>query len=273
MIIVFDIGNTNIKIGLFENDELVATLRMASSNKTSDEYWLLIKDMLAVKNLSARDVTGAVVSSVNPSLNYTFEHMIETYFGISPMTVGSGLKTGLNIKYDNPKELGADRVAGCVAAYRLYGAPCIVIDCGTATTFNVVTGDGELVGGAISFGLKAAAESLSASAARLPEVELAVPPKAVCKTTITNMQSGIIFGYSGMIESMVERIKHEMGGGDIKVIATGGISDVVNKCVDVIDVVDRTLTLRGLNIIYGLNSDNRRGKHGKPQDSKDTEKK
>ncbi|MCM1368608.1 MAG: type III pantothenate kinase [Roseburia sp.] len=253
MIIVFDIGNSNIKIGIFRGDELVDTLRMASSNKTGDEYWLLIKDMLKVKNMSVKDIDGAVIGSVNPNLNYTFEHMVESYFGFKPMTVGAGLKTGLNIRYDNPKELGADRVAGCVAAYKLYGAPCIVIDCGTATTFNVISRDGEFLGGAISFGLKSAAESLSSAAARLPEVELVTPKNAVGKTTITNMQSGIIYGYSGMIESMVKRIKAETGLSEAKVIATGGISDIVNKCVSVIDVVDRTLTLRGLNIIYKIN--------------------
>ncbi len=253
MVLVFDIGNTNIKMGVFRGDELTDTLRMASTNKTGDEYWLLVKDMLSVKGVSASDVAGAIISSVNPNLNYTFEHMIETYFGFKPLIVGSGLKTGLNIKYDNPRELGADRVAGCVAAYKLYGAPAIVIDCGTATTFNVITGDGELIGGAISFGLKSAAEALSASAARLPKVELAVPARAVGKTTITNMQSGIIFGYCGMVESMVKRLKAEAGLPDAKTIATGGISDIVNKCSDVIDIVDRTLTLRGLNIIYNIN--------------------
>lgn len=253
MILVFDIGNTNIKMGVFSGDELTDTLRMASANKTGDEYWLLIKDMLALKNICKSDIEGAIISSVNPNLNYTFEHMVENYFGFKPMTVGSGLKTGLNIKYDNPRELGGDRVAGCVGAYKLYGGPCIVIDCGTATTFNVVTADGVMLGGAISFGLKAASESLSASAAKLPKVELSVPSKAVGRTTISNMQSGIIFGYSGMIQSMVERIKRETGLLNARVIATGGISDVVNKCVDIIDVVDRTLTLRGLNIIYSLN--------------------
>ena len=253
MVIVFDIGNTNIKMGVFNGDELSDTLRMASANKTGDEYWLLIKDMLALKNISARDVEGVIISSVNPNLNYTFEHMVETYFGCKPMTVGSGIKTGLNVKYDNPRELGADRVAGCVAASMIYGAPCIVIDCGTATTFNVISADGELLGGAISFGLKAAAESLSSSAARLPKVELSAPKRAIGKTTITNMQSGIIYGYSGMIESMVARLKAEAGLPDAKVIATGGISDIVNRCVSVIDVVDRTLTLRGLNILYKLN--------------------
>lgn len=253
MVIVFDIGNTNIKMGVFDGDTLVDTLRMTSGNKTSDEYWLLIKDMLAVKNISASDVGGVIISSVNPNLNYTFDHMVETYFGFKPMTVGAGLKSGLNIKYDNPRELGGDRVAGCVGAYKLYGGPCIVIDCGTATTFNVVSGDGTLLGGAISFGLKSAAEALSQSAARLPKVELSVPKHAIGKTTITNMQSGIIYGYSGMVESMVARLKAESGFTDAKVIATGGISDIVNKCVNVIDVVDRTLTLRGLNIIYKLN--------------------
>ena len=257
MVIVFDIGNTNIKMGLFNGDELVHTLRLASSNKTGDEYWLLIKDMLAVKNVSVSELEGAVISSVNPNLNYTIEHMVQTYFGFKPMTVGAGLKTGMNIKYDNPKELGADRVAGCVAAYRLYGIPngkpCIMIDCGTATTFNVITERGELTGGAISFGLKSAADSLFAAAAKLPKVELAVPKSAIGRTTITNMQSGIIYGYSGMVESMVHRLKTEAGMQNAVIVATGGISDIVNKCVSVIAVVDRTLTLRGLNIIYKLN--------------------
>lgn len=254
MILVFDIGNTNIKMGVFRGDELVDTLRMASTNKTGDEFWLLIKDLLSVKNMSPRDVNGAIISSVNPNLNYTFEHMIESYFGFKPLTVGSGLKTGLNIKYDNPKELGADRVVNCVAAAKLYGTPCIVIDCGTATTFNVISENNELLGGAISFGLKAASESLSAAAARLPKVELCVPQKAIGKTTITNMQSGIIFGYSGMIESLVNRLKAEADLPNAKVIATGGISDIVKKCVNVIDIVDRTLTLRGLNIVYRMNT-------------------
>lgn len=253
MVVVFDIGNTNIKMGVFDGDDLEYTLRMASTNKTGDEYWLLIKDMLAVKSIGLNAIDGGIISSVNPNLNYTFEHMVETYFGFKPMTVGPGLKTGLNVKYKNPKELGADRVAGCVAATKLYGAPCIVIDCGTATTFNVISEDGELLGGAISFGLKAATEALSSAAAKLPEIELAVPTQAIGRTTIANMQSGVIFGYSGMIESMVARLKAEADIPNAKVIATGGISDIVNKCVSAIDVVDRTLTLRGLNILYKLN--------------------
>lgn len=257
MVIVFDIGNSNIKMGVFDGDELVDTLRLASGNKTGDEYWLLVKDMLGLKSISSDAADGVIISSVNPNLNYTFEHMVETYIGVKPMIVGAGLKTGLNIKYDNPKELGSDRVAGCVAAYRLYGAPCIVVDCGTATTFNVVSADGEILGGAISFGLKSAADALCASTARLPKVELCVPPSVVGKTTITNLQSGIVYGYAGMIESMIARIKRETGLAGAKVIATGGIADVVNMCGRVFDVVDRTLTLRGLNYIYKLNIDRR----------------
>lgn len=262
MIIVFDIGNTNIKLGLFKDDELIETLRLASGNKTGDEFWLLIRDMLSVKRIPIGDIEGAIISSVNPDIMYTFVHMIETYFGFKPMTVGSGLKTGLNIKYDNPKELGADRVADCVAAYRLYGAPCIVIDCGTATAFNVIAEGGEFLGGAISFGLKSAAASLSDAAARLPKVELTVPRHAICKTTITNMQSGIVYGYSGMIAAMVDRLKKEANLPDAKVIATGGISEIVNRCTDVIDVVDRTLTLRGLNFIYRLNATGKKQANG-----------
>ncbi len=263
MVIVFDIGNSNIKMGVFDGDELIDTLRLASGNKTGDEYWLLIKDMLGLKNIKANDVTGAIISSVSPNLNYTFEHMVETYLGVKPMIVGAGLKTGVSIRYDNPKELGSDRVADCVAAHRLYGGPCIVVDCGTATTFNVVTAEGEILGGAISFGLKSAAESLFASTARLPKVELPIPTSVVGKTTITNLQSGIVFGYSGMIESMVARIKKETGLSGAKTIATGGIADVVNRCAPVFDVVDRTLTLRGLNIIYKLNMDKRSVSGGK----------
>lgn len=253
MILAIDIGNSNIKLGVFDGDELVHTLRLASSNKTGDEYWLLVKDMLAVKDIAPDRIEGAVIGSVNPNLNYTFEHMVGTYFGFKPLTVGSGIRTGLPVKYDNPKELGADRVADCVAAVNLYGAPLIVIDCGTATSFNVISKEGVLLGGAISFGLKASAEALSAGAARLPKVELSKPKTAIGRTTITNMQSGIVFGYAGLVEAMVRRLKSESGLANAKVVATGGISDVVNSCVDIIDVVDRTLTLRGLNILYRIN--------------------
>lgn len=252
MNLVLDIGNTNIKIGIFDDDKLVDTLRInATSNKTSDEYWVLLRDMLAVKNIKDTQITGAIISSVNPNLNYTVEHMISENFNVKPLIVGSGIKTGIAVKYDNPKEVGADRIVGAVAAYHTYGGPCIVVDCGTATSFNVISEKGEFLGGAISFGLKTAADSLWNMAAKLPKIELQIPQNVINKTTISNMQSGIMYGYIGVIESLVKRIKSEIG--EAKVIATGGLSETIRQYTDVIDFFDRTLTLRGLNIIYKLN--------------------
>lgn len=252
MNLAIDIGNTNLKIGVFDNGELKDSFRLASAaKKTSDEYWMLFKDMLSDRHIDIKDINGFIMSSVNPNLNYTIEHLISHYFNIKPMVVGAGLKTGIHIKYDNPKEVGSDRIAGAVAAYKTYGGPCIVMDCGTATTFNVVSEKGEFLGGAISFGLKTASDALYQAAARLPKVELVAPPTAVNKSTLTNMQSGIIFGFVGMVEYMINKIKKEIG--EAKVIATGGMSEIVKSQSNVIDHLDRSLTLRGLDIIYNLN--------------------
>lgn len=252
MILVFDIGNTNIKIGVFDKNELLYSLRLASSaHKTGDEYWLLLKDMLSLKGIKPEDVNGAIVSSVNPNLNYTIEHMLQYSLGVKPLIVGAGLKIGLNIKYDNPKEVGSDRIVGAVAAYNIYGGPCIVIDCGTATTFNVINAKGEYLGGAISFGLKTASDALSRAGAKLPKIELNIPEKVINSTTISNMQSGILYGFIGMLEYMVKKIKEEIG--EAKVIATGGLGGIIINNTKVIDFYDKTLTLRGLNIVYGLN--------------------
>ncbi len=253
MILAFDIGNTNIKVGLFDGDKLVESMRLtSSSSKTSDEYWLLMRDiMFAEKNIDPKDITGVIMSSVNPNLNYTVEHMVSYYIGVTPLMVGGGIKCGLNIKYDNPKEVGSDRIVGSVAAFYTYGGPCIVVDCGTATTFNVISGKGEFLGGPISFGLKEAADGLARAAAKLPRVELTFPQNVVNRSTITNMQSGILYGYVGQIEYIVKKIKAETG--DAKVIGTGGISELVGKHSEIFDAFDRTLTLRGLNIIYKMN--------------------
>lgn len=253
MIIGVDIGNTNIKVGAFENGKLIDSLRLSSSNrKTADEYYYNIKTMLDGRVDFAK-IDGAIISSVNPHLNYTVEHMITHYFGVKPIIVGGGIKTGLNIRYDNPKEVGADRIVNSVAAFRTYGGPCIVVDCGTATTFNAISDKGEFLGGAISFGLKAAAEALGSSGAKLPIVELTKPSCVINKSTITNMQSGIVYGYIGLVEYLVRSMKKELGG-TAKVIATGGLSEIVSSESDVFDHVDRTLTLRGLNILYELNA-------------------
>lgn len=255
MILAIDIGNTNVKCGVFDKDKLLSSLRLSSSiNKTSDEYGMSMTNLLAERGVERSMIDGVIMSSVNPNMNYTFEHLIHYYFGKKPLVVGAGLKTGLNIKYDNPKEVGADRIVGSVAAYYTYGGPCIVMDCGTATTFNAISGKGEFLGGAIGFGLKTGSDALTRSASKLPKVELMRPAAAIGKTTITNMQSGLIFGYVGMVEYLLARIKAEMKCEGIKVVATGGLSEIVAAESKVIDVVDRTLTLRGLNIIYNMNA-------------------
>lgn len=256
MILAIDIGNTNVKCGVFDGDKLVYSLRLATSvSKTSDEYGLALTDLLVGNGIETKSITGVIMSSVNPNLNYTFEHLIGYYFGVKPLTVGAGVKTGIHIKYDNPREVGADRIVNSVAAYATYGGPVIVIDCGTATTFNYINQKGEFLGGAISFGLKTATDALCASAAKLPKIELVAPSKAVGRTTITNMQSGIINGFIGMVEYIVKKIKAEEG--DAKVVATGGLSEIISRSSKIIDVVDRTLTLRGLNMIYTLNTKER----------------
>ncbi len=258
MILVIDIGNTNIKIGVFDGDRLVDSIRLASSvRKTGDEYYMSIRSLLEMKGLDLSAIGGVIMSSVNPSLNYTFEHLITYYFGFPPLIVGSGIRCGLNIRYDNAKEVGADRIVNSVAAYKTYGA-CIVIDCGTATSFNVISEAGEFLGGAISFGLKSSAEALGASAAKLPNVEFVKPSSVVNKSTITNMQAGIIYGYCGMVDYVVRKMKAELDF-PVTVVATGGLSEIVAAESDVIDVVDRTLTLRGLNIVYKLNAEKAQG--------------
>ena len=257
MLLVIDIGNTNIKIGVFDGDKLVHSFRLSTVQvRTGDEYGLDILSQLSSKNINISGITGAVMSSVKPGLNYTFEHACDYYIGVRPIIVGSGIKTGLNIKYDNPREVGADRIVNSVAAYYTYGGPCITIDCGTATTFNVISEKGEFLGGAIGHGLKSAAEALATSAELLPNIEFTMPRKVVCKTTISNMQSGLMQGYIGMVERIVRLMKEETGYGDAKVIATGGLSEIIKKNSNIIDIFDRTLNLRGLNIIYKLNNPN-----------------
>jgi type III pantothenate kinase len=254
MILTIDIGNTNIKLGLFEGDSLRYSFRLSShSQKTSDEYGVDMIEHLARKGYQASIVHGIIIGSVKPSLNYSYERACEYYFGIRPLFVGSGIKTGIDVKYDNPKEVGADRIAGCVAAVATYGAPLIVIDCGTATTYNVINAKKQFVGGAIAPGLKTSADHLSMAAARLPNVELSIPESTIGRSTITNMQSGIIYSYIGGVQYMVSRIASEMGC-KLRVVATGGLSEIVARTCAVFDVIDRGLTLAGLNIIYGLNA-------------------
>ena len=254
MILAFDIGNTNIKTALFSDLDTCHYWRISTDRtRTSDELGMLLLNLLSANGLSRRDVTGIMMSSVVPQINFTVEHMCRNYFGIEPMKIGPGIRTGINVRYENPRELGSDRIANAVAAYELYGGPCITIDFGTATSFGAITEKGEFLGGAICPGLKLAAEALTERAAKLPRFELVKPDAVIGKNTITNMQSGIIFGYVGQVNYLVERMKRELNAPQAKVIATGGMAVLIAEESNVIDAMDGLLTLKGLYMIYDRN--------------------
>lgn len=257
MIFVMDVGNTNIKMGVFDGDKNIASFRVATNlRKTGDEYGVIVSALLERKGLSFSDIDGVIMSSVSPALNYTLEHMCRFFIGKDPIVVAPGIKTGLVIKYDNPKELGSDRIVNAVAAYEKYGGPCVVVDFGTATTFSVVSEKKEFLGGAICPGIKTATDALVQNAAKLPRIELEKPPCVIGKSTITNMQSGAIYGFIGLVENIVRMIKKELRREDVKVIATGGMSQLMQHSdKKIIDFVDRDLTLSGLKIIYDLNKE------------------
>ncbi len=256
MVFVLDVGNSNIKCGLFREGKLLNSWRISTDmDRTADEYGIQIMAFLSHGNNRAQDVDGIIISSVIPSINFTLQHMCSIYFKKTAMFVGPGIKTGINIKYDNPKELGADRIVSAIAAYTLYGGPCIIVDFGTATTFGVVSENGDFLGGAICPGLKISAQALTESAAKLPRVELLKPESLIATSTISGMQAGIIYGYVGQIDYIVRRLKAEMGGNP-KVIATGGLARLIAQETTVIDEVNSLLTMIGLDIVYRKNSKN-----------------
>ncbi len=255
MILTLDIGNTNIKTALFEGMEMRQYWRISTNRaRSSDEYGIILMDLLNHNGIPASAVDGIIMSSVVPQINFTIEHMCRNYFGHEPMKIEPGVKTGINIKYENPREVGSDRIANTVAAYELYGGPCITIDFGTATTFGAISERGEFLGGAICPGLKLAAEALTERAAKLPRFELAKPETVIGRNTITNMQSGIVYGYIGQVNYLVERMKRELGAPNAKVIATGGLAVLVGEESNAIDVMDGLLTLKGLCLIYAKNA-------------------
>ena len=254
MLLAIDIGNTNIIFGVFDGDKLKTTLRIASGIHTmADEYAALTLYLLERKGIAALQITDAVLCSVVPPLVTTFEEVGKQYFDLSPMVVEAGIKTGVRICMDNPREVGADRIVNAVAAHRLYKGPVIVIDLGTATTFDAVSEDGDYLGGAIAPGIVIATEALFTRTAALPRVDLTYPKKAIGTSTIAAMQSGIVFGYVGLIEGIVNRIRQELGG-KAKVVATGGYSRLFARETSVIDVVNPDLTLIGLRLIYQMNT-------------------
>ncbi|MBO4886347.1 MAG: type III pantothenate kinase [Clostridia bacterium] len=255
MIFTMDIGNTNIKTALFEGENMVQYWRLSTNKQmSSDEYGILLANLFRHNGLDMKAVTGIIISSVAPSINFTIEHMVQNYFNVSPMMVVPGIKTGINLKYDNPRELGSDRIANAVAAWELYGGPCIFIDFGTATTFGVMSARGEFLGGAICPGLKLASEALVDRAAKLPRFELVKPESAIGRNTIANLQSGIIYGHVGLVTYLIQKMRQELKAPDARVIATGGMALLVAAETDMIDVLDGTLTLKGLRLIYEKNS-------------------
>ena len=256
MLLAFDIGNTNIVIGTFQGDTLMNHWRITSDRlKTYDEYGLLLEQLFQSGSLGRTDVTDIIISSVVPNLTDVFRTMCERYFQISPLVVGNGLKTGMSIRYDNPKEIGADRIVNAVAAIEQYGAPLIILDFGTATTFCVVNDKKEYLGGAIAPGIGISLNALVEKTAQLPKVEMVVPEKVIGKTTVSAIQSGLLYGYCGLVDGMVRRITAELGYRleDVTVVATGGLAEVIHAHSETIQEVDQMLTLRGLLTIYKRN--------------------
>jgi len=253
MILVFDVGNTNMVIGVYEGEELLTHWRLRTDTlRTADEYGMSLHSLFDYHQLDMKKIKAVVISSVVPTLMMELNRMSERYFGCKPLVVGPGTRSGLAIRYDNPREVGADRVVNAVAAYEKYGGPLIILDFGTATTFCVVNEMGEYLGGAIAPGIWISTEALVSRAAKLPRVELIKPKTMIGKNTVTSMQIGIMYGFVGQVEGIIHRMKAEVGGNP-KVIATGGLASIIASETDTIDVVDEFLTLDGLRIIYEIN--------------------
>ena len=255
MIFTMDIGNTNIKTALFEGTEMVKYWRISTSKTyTSDEYGILLNNLFAHADMRMDQVEGVILSSVVPTINFTLEHMCQNYFHKDPMFVVPGIKTCINIKYENPRELGSDRIANAVAAYEQYGGPCIFIDFGTATSFGVVNAKGAFLGGCICPGIKLASEALVSGAAKLPRFELVKPDTVIGRTTVANLQAGLIYGYVGQVNYLIEKMKQELKDEKTFVVATGGLARLIATESKAIDKIDGLLTLKGLRLIYERNA-------------------
>jgi type III pantothenate kinase len=253
MLLAVDIGNTNVTLGVFEGDKLKATWRMAADvNQMGDEYAALLLTLLNYEGMKASDIREAAMCSVVPPLVGTFEELLGRYFNISPLVVRAGVKTGVRIVFDNPREVGTDRIVNAAAAHHLYRGAVIVLDMGTGTTFDIVSREGDFIGGVIAPGIGIAAQALYTRTAALPRVELVHPQKAIGSNTIAAMQSGIVFGYIGLVEGLLARIQKELGTKAL-VVATGGYAELIAKGTKVIDEVNPDITLVGLRLIYQMN--------------------
>ena len=254
MLLVFDIGNSNIVMGTYEGKKLLRHWRISTDRqKTGDEYGMLINSLFAYQNIRMEQVEAIIISSVVPPLMVPMIKMCERYFHIHPLVVGPGIKTGFRISYENPREIGADRIVNVAGAFEQYGGPLIVIDIGTATTFDVVAPNGDFQGGVIAPGLSSSADALFQRAAKLPRIELVTPKHIISRNTVSGMQAGIIYGYVGQIDEIVRRMKKEMGYDEIRLIATGGYPRMISRESKTIDKIDHFLTLTGLRVLYERN--------------------
>ena len=253
MLLVFDVGNTNIVLGVYKEKELLKHWRLSTlPYRTADEYGMLLRNLLNFAGIAMDAIKDVVVSSVVPPLMFSLEQMTQKYFGAVPLVVGPGIKTGLAIRYDNPREVGADRIVNAVAGYELYGGPLVIVDFETATTFCAISAKGEYLGGAITPGIGISTEALFIQAAKLPRVEFVRPPSVIGKNTVQSIQSGIIYGFAGQVDEIVRRMKKELGGNAF-VLATGGLAELIARESSTIDRVDLLLTLAGLRIVYERN--------------------
>lgn len=250
MLLVIDIGNTNITIGLYKDDILKGTYRLTTKmQRTSDEYGFMILSFLNASHTKTEDIKDIIISSVVPKINYSFTNCIKKYIHKDPIIIGPGVKTGIAIRIDNPTSLGADRLVDAAGAYYTYGGPCLVIDFGTATTYDVISEKGEFMGGATAPGIGICAQALSSQAAKLPEIEITKPDKIIAKNTVKSMQAGTVYGYIGQTEYIIKKIKEEYGS-QMKVISTGGLGRIIANETNLIDIHDADLTFKGLKIIY-----------------------
>ena len=242
-----------VNLGVFDGETLVANLRVSTdARRSSDEYGLMIRDLLALNGVEGSTITDVCMCSVVPPLTGIFEEVSETYFRIKPLSITAGVKTGLQISYDNPRDVGADRIVDAVAAINLYGKPVIVVDFGTATVFDAISRDGIYLGGAIAPGINVAAEALFLNTSQLRRVELVAPKSAIGQNTSTALQAGLVLGYAGLVTGLVERFRSELGP-EAKVIGTGGLATIISKEADVFDDINQDLTLIGLRMIYNMN--------------------
>lgn len=254
MILVIDVGNTNITFGVYKEKELVTTFRlMTKTPRTSDEYGVMIKELLSQNKIDCKKIEGCILASVVPNVMHALTGAIKRYVNQHLIIVGPGVKTGIKIVTENPREIGCDRIVDAVAAYEIYGGPILVIDYGTATTYDLVSADGCFMAGITAPGIKISAKALWEDTAKLPEIEIKKPESILAKETISSMQAGLVYGQIGQAEYIIQRVKQESGFADMKVVATGGLGRIIAEETKMIQTYDKTLTLEGLRLIYEKN--------------------